>query len=94
MKIRARALVLALFLALFLVACSKVTQENFARIHDGMSEPDVAAILGSPAESSSGSVLGISGTSSRWIGGDAVITVRFVNGKVALKSYDKPGAKK
>jgi hypothetical protein len=38
-------------------------------------------------------VLGVSGTASRWSGGDAVITVRFVNGKVTLKSFDKPVGK-
>lgn len=76
-----------------LAACSKVTQENFARIQDGMSEQEVAAILGSPSESSTTSVLGISGTSSKWAGGDATITIRFVNGKVALKNFDKGGKK-
>jgi hypothetical protein len=39
-------------------------------------------------------VLGVSGTASRWVSGDAAITIRFVNGKVALKSFDKPAAKK
>jgi len=82
MKIRA-----LLVACLLLAACSKVTQENFARIQDGMTEQEVTAILGSPAETSSGSMLGISGTSSRWTGGDAVITVQFVNGKVALKTF-------
>ncbi len=79
---------------LLLAACSKITQENFLRIQDGMSEAEVLAILGSPTQSSSGSILGISGTSSTWSGSDAVINVRFVNGKVALKSYDKPSPKK
>jgi len=88
---KTRALVLSVLL--LLAACSKVTQENFARIQDGMSEQEVAAILGSPTASSSGSVLGISGTSSTWTGADAVITIRFVNGKVALRSFDKPGKK-
>ena len=89
MKLRALAFAAVLLLA----ACSKVTQENFARIRDGMSEQEVTAILGSPTESSSGSVLGISGTSSKWAGGDATITIRFVNGKVALRTFDKPGEK-
>ena len=88
MKIRA-----LLVACLLLAACSKVTQENFARIQDGMTEQEVTAILGSPAETSSGSMLRISGTSSRWTGGDAVITVQFVNGKVAVRSFDKPGRK-
>jgi hypothetical protein len=88
---RARALAFAALL--LLAACSKVTQENFARIQDGMSEQDVTAILGSPSQSSSGSILGISGTTSKWTSGGSEITVRFVNGKVALKSFDKPPPK-
>jgi SmpA/OmlA family protein len=79
--------------ALLLVAgCSKVTPENFAKIQEGMSEPEVIALLGSPSESSSVNILGVSGTASRWVSGDAAISVRFVNGKVALKTFDKPTA--
>ena len=85
---------LAFAALLLLAACSRITQENFAKIQDGMTEQEVSAILGSPAESSSSSILGISGTSSTWRSGDAVITIRFVNGKVALKSFDKPAAGK
>jgi len=69
--------------ALLLAACSKVNLENFARIHEGMTEQEVVAILGTPTESQSVTVLGISGTTARWQSGDAEITVRFVNGKVA-----------
>ncbi len=85
---------LALIALLPLVACSKVTQENFSKIQDGMSEQEVRALLGEPTESSSAQALGISGTSSRWVEGETVITVRFVNGKVALKSFNRPAAKK
>jgi len=85
-----RLRVWALGLLLALSACSKVTQENFAKIRDGMSEQEVQALLGSPTESSSVSVLGLSGTSSRWAAKDAVITVQFVNGKVRLKNFEKP----
>jgi protein involved in sex pheromone biosynthesis len=80
--------------ALLLAACSKVTQDNFAKIRDEMSEQEVHAILGSPTESSSTTVLGISGTTSRWVSSDAEITIRFLGGKVALKSFDKPAPKK
>ncbi len=90
MRFRAFAFAVILLLA----ACSKVSQENFARIQDGMTEQEVTAILGSPTESSSGSILGISGTSSKWVAGDAVILIRFVNGKVALRSFENPGRKK
>ena len=84
---------LALIVALMLVACSKVTQENFLKIQEGMSEQEVLSLLGSPTESQSVNILGVSGTSSRWVGKDAVIAVRFVNGKVATKSFDKPPGK-
>ena len=77
-----------------LAGCSKVTQENFARIEDGMPEQDVLAILGQPGESSNVTVLGLSGTSSKWSTSDAVISVQFVNGKVRAKSFDRPAAKK
>ncbi len=90
MNLRAPALVALLLLA----ACSRITQENFSKIQDGMSEQEVRALLGEPTESSSTQILGISGTSSRWVDGETVITVRFVNGKVALKSFNRPAAKK
>jgi hypothetical protein len=84
---RLRALAIALLLAAS--ACSKITQENFAKVHDGMSEQEVLALLGNPTESSSVGVLGLSGTSSRWVANDAVITIQFVNGKVRLKNFEK-----
>ena len=83
----------ALVFVAVLAGCSKVTQENFGRIDQGMQERDVLSLLGSPTESSSVDVLGVSGTTSRWVGRDAEITIRFVNGKVAFKSFDKPQTK-
>jgi len=90
MKTRALALIALLLLA----ACSKITQENFAKVQEGMSEPEVTTLLGSPTSSSSVQVLGVSGTHSLWEGSGAVISVRFVNGKVATKSYRTPEVKK
>jgi hypothetical protein len=84
----------ALVFVAVLAGCSKVTQENFGRIDQGMQERDVLSLLGSPTESSSVDVLGVSGTTSRWVGRDAEITIRFVNGKVATKAFDKPAAAK
>jgi len=55
-----------------------------------MTEQEVGAILGNPTESSSSSLLGMSGTASRWVGRDAEINVRFVGGKVATKTFDSP----
>lgn len=89
MTLRRSALVLVLLLA----ACSKVTEANYARIHDGMSEEEVAALLGPATESGGMSVLGVSGASSKWIAGGAVISVQFVNGKVVGKSFRREPAK-
>jgi hypothetical protein len=87
-----RALVFAA--TLLLAACSRITEDNFAKIQDGMTEQEVIALLGTPSETSSVNVLGLSGTSARWVGKDAAITVRFVNGKVAVKAFDRTGVKK
>jgi hypothetical protein len=84
---------LAVIAIVALAACSKVTEDNFAKIRDGMSEQEVIALLGKPSESSSISVLGLSGTASKWVEGDAAITVQFVNGKVRGKSFERAPAK-
>ena len=78
---------------LLLAACARITQENYAKIQEGMSEQEVIAVLGNPTESQSISVLGVSGTAARWVGNDAVVTVQFVNGKARLKFFDKTAAK-
>jgi hypothetical protein len=87
-----RALVLTALL--LLAACSKITQENFAKVQDGMSEPEVTALLGSPTSTSTVQVLGIAGTHSTWEAGGAVVSIRFVNGKVATKTYRTSETKK
>jgi hypothetical protein len=93
MRFRIVPFAAALVFAVVLAGCSKITQENFGKIDQGMQEREVLSLLGSPTESSSVDVLGVSGTTSRWVGRDAEIIIRFVNGKVALKSFDKPQAK-
>ena len=83
----------ALGLVLVITACSKVTEENFAKIQEGMTEQEVLALLGTPSESNSVSILGVSGAAWRWVGRDAIVVVHFVNGKAALKSWEKPRGK-
>jgi len=85
---RIAAVVLALLLTAA-AACSKINEDNFGKVRDGMSEHEVLALLGTPSESSSVSVLGISGTASKWVAKDAMITVQFVNGKVRGKTFDR-----
>ena len=84
-----RLALLACAVVLAVAACSKINEENFGKVRDGMSEQEVLSLLGTPTESSSVSVLGLSGTASKWVAKDAVITVQFVNGKVRGKSFDR-----
>ena len=79
--------------ALLLAACSRVTEENYAKIRDGMTEQEVTGMLGKPTESSSISLAGMTGTGAKWLDGDAVITVQFVNGKVFSSSFKRSAAK-
>jgi hypothetical protein len=85
--------VIAATFALLLVACSKVDQEHYAKVTNGMSEAQVYDILGKPDEASSRDVLGVSTTSAKWVSEDAVITIQFVDGKVRLRSFDKTAGK-
>ncbi len=79
--------------ALLLAACgSKLSEENFARVKEGMSEQEVIAILGTPAETRSVQILAVSGTSSTWKDDTATVSIQFVNGQVRLKSYSKTPA--
>lgn len=88
-----RSLATAVALALLLAACSKVTQDNYTKIRDGMTEQEVTALLGSATESGGMSVLGVSGGSSKWVAKDAAISIQFVNGKVVGKSFRQEPAK-
>lgn len=80
----------SLLLLLLLAACARITQDNYLLLDEGMNEREVNALLGSPTESQSFNAFGYSSTLSRWVANDAVITVRFVNGKARIKTFDKP----
>lgn len=86
MKIYAVVLAMALAVA----ACSRLTEDNFSKVQVGMTEQEVSVILGSPGESDSVNILGVSGTAWRWKSGNTVASVQFVNGKVAAKIWEKP----
>jgi outer membrane protein assembly factor BamE (lipoprotein component of BamABCDE complex) len=77
--------------SLCLAACgsSRLTQENFDKIHTGMTQAEVAAILGEPTESSSVDVAVFSGTASTWKKDGTTITIQFANGKVVAKQLSK-----
>lgn len=81
-------------IALLLSACgSKVSQENFDKIKSGMTQEEVASILGKPTESSSMSLGSLSGSSSTWKDKEGSITIQFANGKVLSKQFSREAAK-
>jgi hypothetical protein len=95
-KLRALHRVTALLLLLFaLTACgSKVNESNYAKIEIDMTEEQVKNLLGTPTESSSMNVAGLSGTSSKWVAKEGTINVQFLNGKVKAKAFSKPSGQK
>jgi outer membrane protein assembly factor BamE (lipoprotein component of BamABCDE complex) len=71
---------------LCLAACgSRLNQEKFDRVHEGMSQKEVREILGEPVDASGASVLGISGGEAVWKDDKTTITVHFLNDKVVSK---------
>ncbi len=87
MKTVSRCLVIAA-LSLVLAACgSKLTQENFSKISNGMTQAEVIKILGEPQSSQGGGALGISAGTAVWKDDKHQITVMFFNEKVASKVF-------
>ena len=73
-------------LLLCLAACSsRLSQENFDKVREGMSQKEVREILGEPVNASGGSVLGLSGEEAVWKDDKTTITVHFLNDKVVSK---------
>jgi hypothetical protein len=83
-----------LLLVCALAACgSKVNESNYAKIEIDMTEEQVRNLLGSPTESSSINVAGLSGASSKWVSKEGTVNVQFLNGKVKAKAFSKPSGK-
>lgn len=73
-----------------LAACgSRLSQENFDKIREGMSQKEVRDILGEPANAEGGSVLGISEGEAVWKDDKTLITVHFLNDKVVSKRMSR-----
>lgn len=79
MAIRPLILLSALLL---LAACSKVTEQNYAKLSAGMAKSEVQALLGKPTECAG--ALGMSSCS--WGDDKASISVQFAADKVVLFS--------
>ena len=69
-----------------LAACSKLTQDNLEKVHNGMTTDEVKATLGEPTSSSSGSFLGQSGTEFLYHTDKSDVKIDFVNDKVIATS--------
>jgi hypothetical protein len=96
-KSRASAHIAALCMALALSACgSKVSEANYDKITNGMTEDQVGKILGIASESRNSSVQvegkTYTSTQSKWRSDMGTIFVHFENGEMRSKHYYPPGA--
>jgi hypothetical protein len=71
-----------IFCSLFLLSCSKLTQENYEKIKLGMGYEEVADILGQAQECDSS--IGV--TRCRWESNGKYVKIRFIADKVVLFS--------
>jgi len=77
-------------LLLCLAACgSRLTQENFEKVREGMSQQEVREILGQPADASGASFLGLSSGEAVWKDEKTTITVHFLNDRVVSKQMSQ-----
>ncbi len=68
---------------LLATACSRLTEDNLQKIHNGMTTDEVKAILGEPTSSQTGSALGlISGTTYVYHTNTSDVKITFVDDKV------------
>lgn len=77
------------FCCIALLACSKISQNNFEKIKNDMTMKQVITILGEPTSAESVNIMGISGTSAVWKDTQAEIDIQFLNDKVAVKAFSR-----
>jgi len=78
-----RTTLLAVAALLLVAACSRLTEENLQKIHNGMTTTEVKAILGEPTSSNTSSALGIvSGTTYTYHTSSSDVKITFLNDKV------------
>lgn len=81
-----KVLILSSLLVL-LAACSKVTEENYQQVENGMTVDQVAKIIGKPDVTESTNLAGISTSRSEWHGKKGVISIRYIGEKVRAKNW-------
>ena len=80
---------LVLAVGLSLAACSKLTEDNLQKVHNGMTTDEVKAVLGDPTSSQTGSALGIvSGTTYIYHTSTSDVKITFVDDKVIAMEGD------
>lgn len=85
-----RSFLLIALMSLLLLACVRVTADNYAQIQNGMSMAQVINILGDPTSTESVTFGGLSGTTAIWKHNDNQITIFFLNDKVQAKAFNQP----
>ena len=74
---------LAVAALVLVTACSRLTEDNLQKVHNGMTTDEVKAILGDPTSSDTSSALGIiSGTTYTYHTSSSDVKITFVNDKV------------
>ncbi|WP_410500175.1 DUF3862 domain-containing protein [Chitinibacter sp. S2-10] len=76
-------------LAFALIACSKITAENYQKIETGMSRAQVVEILGEPTQTQTSNLVGIASEQAVWESGKVKITATLVNDTVLIRNMSQ-----
>lgn len=80
-----RGLVL-LAVMLVMSACgTKLTDENLAKVKNGMTSAEVKSILGKPTRSDTAKILGLEGTTYYYEADGTEVQISFINDAVSVK---------
>ena len=79
---------LAGLLMLTLIACSKVTPDNYGKLEAGMSQEEVHKILGQPDDVSGGGIGTLTLSTETWNGPKHVVRITFAGDKMTIKSIE------
>ncbi len=73
---------LAIIALVVITGCSRLTQDNLQKVHNGMTTADVKAVLGEPTDSQTKALLGISTTTFTYHTGTSNVAITFIDDKV------------
>lgn len=88
---------IGIVVALLISGClgSKINEENYKKVQEGMTMEQVKVILGDPSDAKADSISlpmvgSLSGTLATWKSSDGKVTIEltFINDKVTLKRYN------